>query len=234
MWQIARWVWRRSLSTVHFATGKLCPGKEVSPNLTGDRDIEWSWVLSHLNSGPGKVLDLGPGPFSLLSLTTAQRGYEVVALDLRPLEWPVIMPGVSITRGDILREPLPCNTFDVIINCSTIEHVGLVGRYDGATEAPDGDLEAMNRLYGAIKPTGIMLLTIPIGTDGIFSPLHRVYGEFRLPLLLQGWTIKEETYWAKTDSIHWEIVGREKALAQPGSEHYYCIGGLVLQKGGPL
>jgi hypothetical protein len=31
--------------------------------------------------------------------------------------------------------------FDTVINCSTVEHVGLPGRYGGPS-IPDGDLEA--------------------------------------------------------------------------------------------
>lgn len=197
----------------------------------GDRDVEWSWVLSHLDSGPGRALDLGPGPFPLLSLTAAGRGYDVLALDIRSLEWPVMICGVTLVQGDVLTEVLPSNTFDVIINCSTVEHIGLAGRYQRSAEVPDGDLKAMHRLYEACKPGGIMLLTIPVGRDAIFAPLHRVYGEGRLPLLLEGWLINEECFWAKTDSNRWRVVTREEAVTQPGSDRYYCLGGFVLQKG---
>jgi hypothetical protein len=42
------------------------------PNLRGDRDIEYSWILANLPSGPGKALDFGCGK-SYLALVAARK-----------------------------------------------------------------------------------------------------------------------------------------------------------------
>jgi len=55
---------------------------------------------------------------------------------------------------DILKVDLPAKHFDLVINWSTVEHVGLAGRYGVTKSRPDGDLEAMARLRDLMKPGG--------------------------------------------------------------------------------
>jgi len=55
----------------------------LTPNLLGDRDIEWSWVASQIPPSGGDALDFGAGNSSL-GLVAALRGFKVVAMDLTP------------------------------------------------------------------------------------------------------------------------------------------------------
>ena len=205
------------------------------PNLLGDRDIEWSWVAANIPNGSGFALDFGPGG-SYLGLIAAHRGFHVQALDREILDWPFVHPNLAAVRGDILTSPLPKKRFDLVLNCSTVEHVGLAGRY-GATDArPEGDLEAMSLLRTTMKSGGIMLLTIPVGKDGVFPPLARVYGDKRLPLLLRGFNVEEEEYWIKDTRNKWVKAGRTEALGREafaGSwdpmKNYYGIGCFILK-----
>jgi len=205
-------------------------------NLIGDRDIEWSFVAAHIPDRRGKALDFGPGG-SYLGLIAAQRGYTVTAVDLEPLNWPYVHPRLKAHHGDLLTASLPKNHFDVVLNCSTVEHVGLSGRYGVTADQPDGDLEAMKILRGLMKPGGHMVLTIPVGIDGVFPPLARVYGAQRLPLLLKGFSVIEETFWIKNEKNQWIQTDRKHAVAQKafaGSwnplKNYYGIGGFVLKR----
>ena len=185
--------------------------KKSMPNLSGDRDIEWSWVSAHIPYGPGEALDFGPGA-SFLGLIAAQRGFEVTAIDLEPVHWYYVHKKLHFVQGDILKVDLPAKHFDLIINCSTVEHVGLTGRYGKTENKPDGDLEAMALLRELMKPGGTMLLTIPAGQDAVYSPLHRVYGEERLPRLLEGYRIEKEAFWVKDKKNRWQLTERGTAL----------------------
>lgn len=78
-------------------------------------------------------------------------------------------------------------TFDVLLSLSSFEHDGL-GRY-GDPINPNGDLEAMARCKGMLKPDGILILSVPVGRDCLVWNAHRIYGPIRLPLLLKGWDI---------------------------------------------
>lgn len=205
------------------------------PNLVGDRDIEWSWILSQMPSGPGEALDFGPGGSSL-GLTAAQRGFRVTAIDLAPVKWLYTHPNLQFIHGDILKLALPKNNFDLVINCSTIEHVGLAGRYGVTEDNSDGDLEAMKRISELMIPEGIMLLTIPVGEDKIFAPMSRIYGCQRLPRLLQCYTVEEEAFWIKDSQNRWILSGKDDALkfkASAGSRNplrnVYALGCFVLR-----
>ena len=208
----------------------------ATKNLVGDRDIEWSWVAAHIPDGRGEALDFGPGG-SYLGLIAAQRGYTVTAVDLEPLSWPYAHPRLKAQQGDLLDISLPKNNFDLVLNCSTVEHVGLSGRYGVTADQPDGDLEAMQILRGLMKPKGHMVLTIPVGTDGVFPPLTRVYGAQRLPFLLKGFSVVKEAFWTKDDNNKWTLTDRKHAVAQKafaGSwnplKNYYGIGCFVLKR----
>jgi SAM-dependent methyltransferase len=184
------------------------------PNLIGDRDVEWSWVAAHMPSGPGKALDFGPGG-SPLGLMAAEKGFEVTALDLEPVRWPYRHAKLHFLQGDILDSAArdAAGSVDLVINCSTVEHVGIAGRYGVEKDRPDGDLKAMANLSRLMKPGGKMLLTVPVGEDALFSPVCRVYGRERLPRLLEGFEVEKESYWVKDESNRWVSATKTQALA---------------------
>jgi hypothetical protein len=76
---------------------------------------------------------------------------------------------------------------DVAYSFSSLEHDGL-GRY-GDPLNPFGDLESLARVRCLLRPGGIMFLGIPVGPDSILWNLHRVYGRYRLGLMLLGWNL---------------------------------------------
>jgi len=223
---VARWLPPAILGVV---------AKKNIPNLAGDRDTEWSWVSSQIPSGPGEALDFGSGS-SFLGLIAAQRGFKVTAVDLEPVQWYYVHPGLQFIHGDILKVSIPTNHFDLVINCSTVEHVGLAGRYGVTEDNPDGDLKAMARLRELMKPGGIMLLTIPVGQDAVFVPLHRVYGAQRLPRLLEDYKVEKEVFWVKDNQNRWVLAEKESALKFKASaesrsplRNVYALGCFVLR-----
>lgn len=181
-------------------------------DLSGDRDVEWAWVAGNLPEQPGRVLDFGPAT-AASGLAAAFRGGEVTGIDLEAPPLPYVHAAHRLLRGDILSYDFGSEKFDTIINCSTIEHVGLPGRY-GSEDRADADLRAMHRLRDLmVAPAARMIMTIPVGRDGDFAPAHRVYGSMRLPLLTEGFSCLREMYYAKLpDSHRWEAVTRDAAL----------------------
>jgi SAM-dependent methyltransferase len=164
----------------------------------------------------------------MLSLTAVFRGHRVVAVDLEACAFQFAAAGIEYLRRDFNQLTFEPASFDQVINCSTIEHFGLAGRY-GSVADEDADLVAMQRLADVLHPGGSMVLTIPIGCDGVFSPYHRVYGEERLPRLLDRFTIDREQYWAKPRDNRWNPVERETAIRQQGSPSFYALGLFVLK-----
>jgi SAM-dependent methyltransferase len=204
-------------------------------NLRGDRDVEWGFVAAALPEGPGTAIDFGPGQ-SPLGLMAAQRGFDVAAVDREPVHWDYEHPRLRYVRSDLLELDWRDGPVDLVINCSTVEHVGLPGRYGVVRSVPDGDLQAMARLRGLMKPGGTMLLTLPVGQDGVFPPLCRVYGEQRLPRLLAGFRVEREAFWIKDAANRWVQTDSARALAERASagshdplRNLYALGCFVLR-----
>lgn len=232
---LPRWLHRPLSAAKHLFTGARARSS-TKPNLLGDRDVEWSWTAAHIPLSSGKALDFGCGN-SPLGLCAAEAGFDVVCYDLSTPDTPYRHERLSYQEGDILKDHLEPESLDLIINCSAIEHVGLSGRYGVTEDISDGDLVAMDRLRSAMRPGARMLLTIPVGKDAVFAPMTRVYGEDRLPILLEGFSIESSTFWSKKAENAWEPCDRSVALsfeAYAGSpspmENCYALGCFKLRK----
>jgi SAM-dependent methyltransferase len=215
---------RRATAAVGYRLISLSSHLDASGGrtLVGERDVEWAWTLAHVHRGPGRVLDFGSGN-GMLALGASFAGNHAVAVDLEHEQYLFRGHEIEYVQGDFNTLDFDRQSFDQILNCSSIEHVGLAGRY-GSPDAPDGDLDAMAKMAELLKPGGDMVLSIPVGVDATYSPWHRIYGEQRLPRLLDRWNVREESYWAKRDTAYYEPVQREQALADEGSAGYYALG----------
>jgi hypothetical protein len=209
------------------ASKRTAPPEDAALTLEGDRELEWTFCQARLADGPGTTLDFGSDT-GLLSVAAAQRGHDVLAFDRLDVPYRVKHPRVTKMVADILDRPLGDRMFDQMVNCSSVEHVGLAGRY-GSFDARDGDIEAMAVLAEHLKPGGRHILTIPVGRDLICAPQHRIYGEERLPRLLAPYTIAEEQYWHRTRD-GWVQTDRATALAVEGSAAFYALGLFVLER----
>jgi len=238
---VPRWLFPAVRSFYHRL---IQPERRPGPTTAGDRDVEYSFIVGNLPPGPGKAMDFGCGP-AHLSLEAAERGYEVTALDMKHCENEIFWkhPAVKFAVGDVLSIDLPEKHFDVVMNCSAVEHVGLAGRYAVRTQRDSGDLDAMQVMRRLLKPGGLMLLTVPCGRDTLFAPYFRVYGEQRLPQLLCGFTLEKQEFWVKDGADRWGLCERSEALAcMPFSDplypfyNSYALGCFVLRRpldGGP-
>ena len=76
---------------------------------------------------------------------------------------------------------------DFAYSYSSLEHDGL-GRY-GDPLNPFGDFESLARIRCLLKPGGTLFLSLPVAPDTVVWNLHRIYGRYRLSLMLMGWDI---------------------------------------------
>jgi hypothetical protein len=89
----------------------------------------------------------------------------------------------------------------------------------------------MQNLLGLLGESARMLMTIPVGKDGVYRPNHRVYGKIRLPQLLSGYKVLSERFFRKTESKRfWAETSKEIALATESSASFYSIGLFILTK----
>ena len=79
--------------------------------------------------------------------------------------------------------------YDIIISYSSIEHSGL-GRY-GDDINPNGDIDTINAIYEHLNDYSLLALGVPIGKDTLVWNANRIYGTYRLPLLLEKFNVIE-------------------------------------------
>jgi hypothetical protein len=87
----------------------------------------------------------------------------------------------------------------------------------------------MQKILRVLKPTGLCLLTVPVGVDGIYVPWHRIYGPQRLPKLLQGFDVIKSRFYAKKPFGPWQEADRSTALAFEGDATRFAVGQFVLR-----
>ena len=94
---------------------------------------------------------------------------------------------VTMTVREYENNPLQ---FDSAFSISTFEHDGL-GRYGDPID-PNGDLKAMKKTKNMLKKGGFLFINVPFGKDEVLWNAHRVYGEKRWPMLIEGWKVIEQ------------------------------------------
>jgi SAM-dependent methyltransferase len=210
--------------------------ESITIDIGGERNIEWSFMSAQIQVGPGEALEFGCEQ-GYMSLVAAQRGFHVVANDLEPQVFSWKHPGVQFVRGDFLKLDLPRNHFDLVIDCSSIEHVGIAGRYGITVGDDEGDLDVMRRIVDVLRPGGRFLMTGPCGIDAVLAPWCRVYGRERLPRLFAGLHLEQEVFWRKNEFNQWVECDRQTALSFQPRNHetnpYACaynLGCFVLSK----
>lgn len=228
------WLYRTLRGIKRAALGTDEPALFV--DITGERNIEWSFLSAEMPCGPGEAIEFGC-EFGYMSLLAAEKGFCVLANDLLEQHFSWRHPKVKFVMGDFLKLDLPRDYFDLAINCSSVEHVGVAGRYGIKTDQDDGDIRVMRRLAEILKPEGKLLMTAPCGRDAILAPWCRVYGQERLPRVLAPFRVEKERYWIKNEQNQWIETSRGEALdfqplynSKDPHRCAYSLAGFVLQK----
>jgi hypothetical protein len=195
-------------------------------DLKGEKFLDWGFVCANLPHGPMRALEIGPGRSPIIPAMLAV-GYDVTAIDIAS-DLSKQFAGIRFIKGDFTTVQFETG-FDVVVACSTVEHVGLSGRY-GSVEDADGDLKTMRKVHGLLEPHGVLFLTIPMGVDGVYRPFHRVYGRERLPRLFEGFEEEKSRFLVKEPYGAWHAGDRNAALEYNASAQRYALGEYVLRK----
>ena len=178
-----------------------------------ERIIEYAFVIEKLASIPiGKVLDVGcTARLNYLPPALASLGWEVWGIDLR--EFKFKHPNFHLVLGDIRKTDFPDNYFDAVYAVSTIEHIGLSGRYGVTKEDPEGDTKTIKEIARILRPGGILLCTVPYGREArIIKSLQRIYDKPSLERLFYNWTKKDEVWYCREDDGCWTPLSDKDAV----------------------
>jgi SAM-dependent methyltransferase len=199
-----------------------------------DRTIERPFVFTNLPPD-GNVLDIGCAG-SDLPVVLACLGYETVGVDGRP--YHLSDPPFRFVKCDLRRMPFADGAFDIVTAVSTVEHIGLSGRY-GSDEDPGGDRQAMAEVGRVTKTGGTVLLTVPYGQPAVFRPWHRVYGAEQLQAITKGLEVIKSSFFMPDGRGLYRKVDQARASSFAASaevkrgrflDYSYALACLVLTK----
>ncbi len=174
---------------------------ESLPSVIPERMVEYPFIFRELRLTSGRVLDVGcTSPYNIIPIILADKGLEVHGIDGR--EFRIHHPNFKFHRGDIRKTGFPDSYFDCVIAVSTIEHIGLVGRYDSHLDL-EGDKDAIQEIYRILKVGGNLILTVPFGKAKIVMPFHRIYDGKGLQKLTAGLTILKKEFYIKNNNGYW-------------------------------
>ena len=159
---------RRLDDVVAFARGARERGERPrhlqAPPGTDERLVEMPWVLARLRRG--RVLEVGwafAEPAYLAALVEAAPG-DLVGVDLAEGEAPGFETVVADARG----LPFADAWFDQVLLVSTLEHIGADNEVYGVDAGRDasGRAVALRELRRVLRPSGSLLVTVPLGEPG--------------------------------------------------------------------
>jgi predicted SAM-dependent methyltransferase len=114
---------------------------------------------------------------------------------------------------DIRNTSFADSLFDAVYAVSTLEHLGLSGRYGVTQEDLEGDVKALKEIGRILRPGGTLLCTVPFGREAkVIKPLQRVYDRLSLERLFRDWLKKDEVYYYQNSDGWWLPISRENVV----------------------
>lgn len=167
--------------------------KQARHPWINERVIEYSWVYKNIaDLENGRVLDVGAKEGLPITDMLLENDNIVYAFDINA-SGSIRRGNLIIERGDIRSTSYEENYFDAVIAVSTLEHIGVAGRYGISGEDELGDFKAMREIFRILKPGGKVLVTVPYGI-GKSLPLNRLYNAERINGIFNNFKIIKSTY----------------------------------------
>lgn len=202
-------------------------GEAAAPD---GRMIEYSFVIGKLASlEKGRVLDVGcVARLNFLPATLASIGWEVYGIDVRQFNFR--FPNFHFVLGDITRTNFPDNFFNAVYAVSTLEHIGLSGRYGISNYDPQGDTKALREIRRILRGDGRLLVTLPCGKETRQTTLNRVYTRDSLGKLFSDWEIKDKIFYTQDNEGFWVPVVVEEVWGTETNKEAIALLELAAQK----
>ncbi len=185
-----------------------------------DRYLEYPWMMKNIKITKGRLLDIGSTACNML-YELLQKEIEIHGIDLN--EKIIKDNKIKFTKGDIRKTDYPDDYFDCITCISTLEHIGVPGRY-GSDDDSDGDIKAMREMKRILKNEGLLLVTIPYGIKDIL-PINKLYDKDRVKKLFTDYNIIEQKFlkFNKKFDFWFQVSEKEASKTDMFKDRWYAI-----------
>ncbi len=157
-----------------------------------ERLVEIPFLFRNIVPTPANVLDIGSCE-SIYPIQLAMLGYNVTGIDIR--DYPFNNKNFKFIKADIFKtNELKKDSFDAVLNISTLEHFGLLS-YGNNEKDPDADYNAMKIIKEILKENGQIIFTAPFGKRSRILEFERIYNTRELNYLLHGFKIINKRYY---------------------------------------
>lgn len=195
---------------------------EFSGNVAipDDRMIEYSYALSrvirHSNSN-SKVLDVGcVARINVVPQTLCELNYKVTGIDVR--EFSYKHDNFKFIRDNMKDHDFKNEKFDVVTLVSTLEHIGIKGRYGIDKDDDEADYRTIEKAYEILNSSGVLILTVPYNEKCQRHGIHRVYNKPVIDNLFLGkFKIIDTQYYEQLNGIF------EYSIKSKPTSHLICV-----------
>ena len=158
-------------------------------NRLENRVYEYSFVLPRIiRLEAGRLLDIGcVARMNMIPAVICDVGWLVWGIDTRDYRYEHC--NFEFIKGDIRGLAGFQDFFDVVTAVSTIEHIGIRGRYGVKDRDKSGDIKAIDQAHRILKSGGKLLLTLPTGEKTSITNLEKIYAPQDVRTLLSAWDI---------------------------------------------
>ena len=170
---------------------KFLDVEKYSPTVD-ERVLEYSFAICKLvKIKPGNLLDVGcVARVNLIPAVACELGWKVWGIDIRDYNYK--HPNFTFVKGSILDNKFPLKFFEAVTTISTIEHIGIKGRYGLTKSLNLGDLDALSKVRDILKKEGKLILTVPFSNTYKVGTLGRTYDMEHLDNLCRRWKVLDK------------------------------------------
>jgi len=205
--------------------------KVASQPWIGERTIEYAWAYKFLVGIKNSiVLDVGAKNGLLTTDMLLENNNKVYAIDINASE-SITKGNIILERGNIVSTKYDNEKFDAVLLISTLEHIGVSGRY-GIDETDENlDFLAVQEVFRILRPKGNCYITIPYGL-GKSYPMNRLYDKGRCQSMFSKFIIKTAQYFVFNGSYKLWLEVPEHAASQNNWDYdpWYAIACFCLEK----
>lgn len=205
--------------------------KVASQPWIGERTVEYSWVHKFLSGiKNGIVMDVGSKNGLLTTDMLLANNNKVYVLDINATE-SIAKGNLILEQGNIVSTRYTNNYFDTILLISTLEHIGISGRYGISKNEENLDFLAVQEIFRILKPNGNCYITIPYGL-GKSYPMNRLYNKERCQSLFSQFnTITSQYFIFNSNYKLWLEVPEQTASQNNWDvDPWYAIACFCLEK----